>query len=127
MATPTNGKICYLEVPASNVGQSASFYAKVFGWRMRTRGDGTQAFDDTTGQVSGAFVVGRGASTAPGLLIYIMVDDVAAACRAVESHGGTIVQPVGVDAPELTARFRDPGGNVLGLYQEPVQETRKRS
>lgn len=23
------------------------------------------------------------------------------------------------DAPEITARFRDPGGNVLGLYQEP--------
>jgi hypothetical protein len=24
-----------------------------------------------------------------------------------------------VDAPELTARFADPDGNVLGLYQEP--------
>jgi hypothetical protein len=29
------------------------------------------------------------------------------------------VQPVGGDPGELTARFRDPGGNVLGLYQEP--------
>ena len=25
----------------------------------------------------------------------------------------------GADAPEITARFRDPGGNVLGLYQQP--------
>lgn len=124
VASATHGKICYLEVPASNVAQSALFYAKVFGWRMRTRGDGAQAFDDATGQVSGAFVVGRGASTAPGLLVYIMVDDVAATCRAVESHGGTIVQPLGTDAPELTARFRDPGGNVLGLYQEPPKESR---
>jgi len=33
--------------------------------------------------------------------------------------GGEIVQPVGVDAPELTARFRDPGGNIIGLYEEP--------
>jgi hypothetical protein len=31
------------------------------------------------------------------------------------------VQPLGADAPELTARFRDPGGNVIGLYQEPTQ------
>jgi hypothetical protein len=27
------------------------------------------------------------------------------------------VQPVGADAPEITARFTDPGGNVIGLYQ----------
>lgn len=33
--------------------------------------------------------------------------------------GGEIVQPLGADAPEITARFRDPGGNVLGLYQQP--------
>jgi hypothetical protein len=31
-----------------------------------------------------------------------------------------IVRPIGADAPEITARFRDPGGNIVGLYQEPV-------
>jgi len=31
----------------------------------------------------------------------------------------SIVQPLGADAPEITARFSDPAGNVLGLYQEP--------
>jgi uncharacterized protein len=121
MANATHGKICYLEVPASNVAQSASFYAKVFGWRMRTRGDGAQAFDDATGAVSGSFVVGRAASATPGLLVYIMVDSVEESCRTIEANGGTIVQPLGADAPEITARFRDPGGNVLGLYQEPPQ------
>jgi hypothetical protein len=29
------------------------------------------------------------------------------------------VQPIGADLPEITARFRDPAGNVFGLYQEP--------
>lgn len=119
MASPTHGKICYLELPASNVSQSATFYAKTFGWRIRTRSNGTQAFDDATGQVSGSFVVGRGAAAAPGLLVYIMVDSVADSCHAVEANGGTIVQPIGADAPEITARFKDPGGNVIGLYQEP--------
>jgi len=38
----------------------------------------------------------------------------------VEANGGQIVQPVGADAPELTARFRDPGGNIVGLYQRPA-------
>jgi uncharacterized protein len=119
--TPTHGKLCYVELPTTDVARSAAFYSSVFGWRMRTRSNGTLAFDDATGQVSGAFVTGRGSSDTPGMLLYIMVDSVADACGAVESNGGTIVQPLGVDAPELTARFRDPGGNVIGLYQEPPQ------
>ena len=49
-----------------------------------------------------------------------MVDSAVAAVAAVTAHGGEIVQPIGVDAPEITARFRDPGGNVLGIYQEPA-------
>lgn len=114
-----NGKICYLEMPADDIARSAAFYADVFGWNMRTRGDGATAFDDTVGQVSGSFVRGRSPAGTPGLLVYIWVDSVAETCRKVEAHGGTIVQPIGADAPEITARFRDPGGNVLGLYQEP--------
>jgi len=115
-----NGKICYLEMPAVDVNRSADFYNKVFGWRSRRRGDGALAFDDTTGEVSGAWITGRPPSGAPGLLFYIMVDNVAAAADLVIANGGEIVQPVGKDAPEITARFRDPGGNVIGLYQEPT-------
>lgn len=119
--TPTNGKICYLELPTTNVDRSADFYSQVFGWRIRQRGDGQTAFDDSTGEVSGTWVRGR-APTEPGMLLYIMVDDVTAACEAVLTHGGAIVQPIGADAPEVTARFRDPAGNVLGLYQEPSRQ-----
>ena len=121
MPTNKNGKICYLELPASNVETSAAFYSGAFGWNMRKRGNGSQAFDDTTGEVSGAFVTNRGASGNPGLLFYIMVDDIDQAVRAVERNGGKIVQPVGADAPEVTARFADPAGNVIGLYQERKQ------
>jgi hypothetical protein len=114
-----NGKICYVEIPATDIAQSAAFYSNVFGWNMRTRGDGATAFDDAVGEVSGSFVLRRPPSGTPGLLVYIMVDSVEATCASIGKHGGTIVQPIGADAPEITARFRDPGGNVLGLYQEP--------
>ncbi|PYO26709.1 MAG: glyoxalase [Gemmatimonadetes bacterium] len=120
-ATSTNGKICYVELPAVDIPRSADFYAQVFGWQIRRRGDGATAFDDTTGQVSGSWVVGRPAAAQPGLLIYIMVDSVAATIETVVAHGGVLVQPIGADAPEITARFRDPGGNVIGLYQEPAR------
>lgn len=53
------------------------------------------------------------------LLIYIMVDSVAETIDAIIAHGCEIAQPIGADAPEVTARFCDPGGNLIGLYQEP--------
>ncbi|HTC83528.1 MAG TPA: VOC family protein [Rhizomicrobium sp.] len=113
-----DGRICYVEMPAADPARSADFYQNVFGWTVRRRGDGRTAFDDTSGAVSGAFVEGR-RPAAPGLLIYIMVADAEATLAQIAVHGGEIVQPIGADAPEITARFRDPGGNILGLYQEP--------
>ncbi len=118
--TIANGKICYIEMPATDIARSAEFYKGVFGWNIRKRGDGSTAFDDTTGEVSGTWVLGRPPAAKPGLLIYIMVDSVATTVDAVVAHGGQIVQPIGVDAPEITARFRDPGGNVIGLYEQPA-------
>src|SRR5713101_419910 len=57
--TLANGKICYIEMPATDIARSADFYKRVFGWVIRKRGDGSTAFDDTTGQVSGTWVLGR--------------------------------------------------------------------
>ncbi len=115
-----NGKICYIEIPATDIARSAGFYHQVFGWNIRQRGDGSTAFDDAVGQVSGAWVLGRPPATAPGLMVYVMVDSVAATLEAVVANGGEIAQPIGADAPEITARFRDPAGNVIGLYQQPT-------
>jgi uncharacterized protein len=117
--TLANGKICYIEIPARDITASAHFYQEVFGWKIRTRGDGSVAFDDAVGEVSGTWKLGRPPMTEVGLLIYIMVDSVAATIDAVTANGGKIVQPIGGDAPEITARFSDPAGNVLGLYQQP--------
>ncbi len=117
--TTANGKICYIEIPAVDIARSADFFAGVFGWRTRKRGDGALAFDDGVGEVSGTWVLGRPPMSAVGLLIYVMVDSVAATIDAVVANGGVIVQPIGGDAPEVTARFRDPAGNIFGLYQEP--------
>lgn len=117
-----NGKICYLEIPATDIARSADFYERVFGWRIRRRGDGSTAFDDGVGEVSGAWVLGRPPSPDPGILVHIMVDDAAATVEAVLAKGCEIVQPIGAELPEITARFRDPGGNVLGIYQHNRHE-----
>jgi predicted enzyme related to lactoylglutathione lyase len=48
-----------------------------------------------------------------------MVDSVRTTLDAIVANGGEIVPSIGADAPEITARFRDPAGNIFGLYQEP--------
>jgi uncharacterized protein len=116
--TLANGKICYLEIPAVDVDQSAHFYTEVFGWPTRRRSDGRLAFDDAVGEVSGTWVQNRPPSRDPGLLIYILVDSVVDTVAAVLNHGGELVQPIGADAPEVTARIGDPAGNVIGLFQQ---------
>ena len=113
------GKICYVEIPAVDVARSAGFYQQAFGWKMRQRGDGSTSFDDTVGAVSGTFVVGRPPAAEPGFAVYIMVADAAATLAAVQAAGGEIVRPVDPAAGEVFAWFKDPGGNTLGIYQQP--------
>jgi predicted enzyme related to lactoylglutathione lyase len=69
MSEPTlgNGKICYLEIPAVDIQVSSDFYSKIFGWKLRKRGDGAIAFDDGVGQVSGVWVTGRKPMSEVGL------------------------------------------------------------
>jgi uncharacterized protein len=112
-----NGKICYIEIPATDIARSADFYQRVFGWSVRRRGDGSTAFDDGVGEVSGTWILGRPPASVPGLMVHIMVDSMDATLDLVAANGGEIVQPVGADAPEITAKFRDPAGNVLAVYQ----------
>jgi predicted enzyme related to lactoylglutathione lyase len=115
----TNGKICYVEIPATDVARSVAFYERVFGWKTRARGDGHTAFDDATGEVSGSWVLSRPPTTTPGLLIYIMVDNIAKTSDDIVAAGGEIVEQVRPNEPVIIAKFTDPAGNVLGLYQEP--------
>lgn len=114
-----NGKICYLEIPAKDVEASAGFYTKIFGWKTRVRGDGHTAFDDTTGAVSGSWVLGRKPSREPGVLAYVMVDDIDATLKRIVTGGGQIATPAKALGPgDAFATFVDPAGNLLGLYQE---------
>jgi len=112
-----NGKICYIELPSRDLLESGSFYNLVFQWETRKRDDGSIAFDDGVGEVCGTWRTDRKPTAEIGILIHIMVDDIEETMQKIKAHGGTIVQPVGMEAPEITARFLDPTGNLLGLYQ----------
>lgn len=112
-----NGKICYVELPAVDINNSVTFYKEVFNWNIRTNSEGKKSFDDIVNEVSGTWVLGRKPSTADGLLIYIMVDNIETTIKLIIEKGCKIVQQRGTGSPEIFALFSDPAGNILGLYQ----------
>ncbi len=117
-------RLCYLQIPAVDVAKSVAFYEKVFGWNIRHRDTSRPSFDDATGNVSGAWFTGREISREPGLLPYVWVDSIDATLTQAAAHGGAVVEAPHPDLPGDTcwiATFRDPAGNVIGLYQEGSQ------
>jgi predicted enzyme related to lactoylglutathione lyase len=117
-------RLCYLEVPAVDVRDSAAFYEKIFGWNIRHRNTAHPSFDDATGNVSGTWVTGRDAACDPGHLPYIWVDSIDATLTQVTGHGGVVVEGRSAHFPGSTsssATFRDPAGNMIGLHQEDSQ------
>jgi predicted enzyme related to lactoylglutathione lyase len=114
------GKICYIQIPAPDVDRVAGFYETVFGWNIRRRRNGEVAFDDTAGEVSGTWITGRPPSSEPGLLIYMLVESVERTLDMIREAGGELVTPLTPQGEgEAFATFRDPAGNVLGIFQQP--------
>jgi len=116
-----HGKICYLEIPAKTAQASADFYSSIFGWSVRTRGDGALAFDDAEGGVSGTWVKESDRTPDERTRTYIMVDDISDALKRIEAEGGRVVTPRTAIASGMgaIAVFADPVGNEFGLYEEP--------
>jgi len=115
-----HGKICYLEIPANVAEDAAKFYTDIFGWKVRPRGDGNLAFDDS-GCVSGTWVKEADRTPDERTRVYIMVDDIRATLRQIEQARGKVLTPRTDIGPGMGAfaAFADPVGNEFGLYEEP--------
>ena len=117
-----HGKICYLEIPAITGEASAQFYSSIFGWKIKTRGDGAIAFDDT-GSVSGTWVKESDRTPDEQTRIYIMVDDISETLARIEAAGGRVLTPRTDIGPNMGAfaAFADPAAAEFGLYEEPKE------
>lgn len=113
-----HGGLSYLHIPAVDIQQSATFYEQVFGWKIHRRDADHASFDEGTGSISGAWVTDLAIAREPGLLPYIYVDHIDDAIKLIEAHGGEVVKVPSAEGTLWVANFRDPAGNVLGLWQE---------
>lgn len=112
------GGLSYLHIPAVDPKQSAVFYERVFGWTVDGHDTDRPSFRDGTGHVAGAWVTNQEPSRNAGLLPYIYVDTIDLTTELVQAHGGEIVESPAPEGNLLVATFRDPAGNLLGLWQE---------
>jgi predicted enzyme related to lactoylglutathione lyase len=98
--------------------RSAAFYEAVFGWSTRNDGNAAHlSFADTTGELIGAFVTGRAISREPGVLPYVYVAGIDEAAGRIIANGGEIVREPYPEGDLWVATFRDPAGNVMGVWQ----------
>jgi uncharacterized protein len=112
-----HGHVSYLEIPAIDAMQSAAFYEAVFGWSIRARDTGRPSFDDPSGDLIGRWVTSRPASREPGFVPYIYVDGINDVAGRITERGGEIVKATHAEGDIWVATFRDPAGNLLGIWE----------
>jgi predicted enzyme related to lactoylglutathione lyase len=108
--------ISYLRIPASDPGATATFYREVFGWTVDTdRPD--PSFQDGTGHVIGHFIGDLAVAGDAGVRPYIYVGSVDETLERVLAGGGAEVDAPYPEGDLWVATFRDPAGNVFGIWQ----------
>ena len=115
------GAITYLHIPARDVRHAAAFYRDVFGWKIHNPDSDRPSFDDPSGRLSGAWLSNDLTVTAPGLLPYVYVDDVEQTVNRIRAKGGELVTDPSPGGLLVVATFRDPAGNVIGIWHDTTR------
>lgn len=128
-----HGQVGHFEIPAENTERAKKFYAATFGWKF-SEVPGMDYTMVTTGPVDEKGMpkepgfIGGGIGKRGGMLehpvVTIMVQDITEVEKHIEKAGGKILQrkqAIGDGSMGHTGYFKDPEGNVVGLYQWPQQ------
>lgn len=124
-------KVVHFEIPADDISRAKTFYGSVFGWQLDTMempGGGeytsvlTTPVDEQTqlpterGAINGGMMQRTGSVPAP--VVTIGVDAIDETLSQVESGGGSTVTPrTEIPGMGAFAYFKDPEGNVIGLWE----------
>lgn len=114
----------HIELSAENSVEAAKWYAKVFGWQYQEFPEmNYTTFETGEGGVGGGFNPVSDETPAGTVIAYIGTDDIEATTKNIEAHGAvTLVPPTEIPNMGIFMLFKDPTGNVVGLYQGFAQE-----
>jgi uncharacterized protein len=121
-------KVVHFEIPADDEGRAREFYREVFGWQLQEMPEldytivMTTPIDQRTqlptepGAINGGLMK-RSADT-PSPVLTVDVDSIDVAMKGIEAHGGSVVKGrTEIPGMGAFAYFKDPEGNVMGLWE----------
>jgi predicted enzyme related to lactoylglutathione lyase len=123
MSTMVNG-IGWFEIGTDDPAAAERFYGDVFGWTFADDPDSNMPYRIVTTPADGSIqggVFGTGGALPSYAIFYVLVQDVARACRRAEAAGGKVLVPAASNDAGLTfAHLADPAGNHFGVFTPPV-------
>jgi len=114
--------ISYLRIPSGDPQQTAAFYQSVFDWTVDTNRP-EPSFEDGSGHVIGHFRTDPAVAGEAGVRPYIYVERVDDTLEMVSARGGAVVTEPYPEGDLWVATFRDPAGNVLGVWQRGPRDS----
>ena len=107
-------RIDYIELRGGDLDASKDFYGRAFRWGFADYGPDYAAFEGA-GLDGGMF---RSGDEGPPPLVVLKADDLEDALARVQAAGGEITEPIFDFPGGRRFHFRDPAGNVLGVWGE---------
>jgi uncharacterized protein len=108
-----HGQLCYLQIPARDVSQSAAFYETIFAWRIERPYPSFEA----PGLI-GQWIDDRPPAPDAGPLVWINVEHIDDTLELVTANGGNVLEPPSLDdGVRWLATIADPAGNSVGVVQ----------
>ena len=116
------GRVTHFELPTSDSTASRKFYESVFGWQFTKWDMGNMEYwliktgEPGTPGIDGG--LGGAANGLNGTVNTVEVTDIDDALKKAEAHGAQVVMPKDViPGVGLLAYVREPGGAVVGIFQ----------
>jgi uncharacterized protein len=123
-----SGRVVHFEIPFDDGERARTFYREAFGWdlaevpgmdyTMVSTGPATETGPTEPGFINGGMAERSEALPAPNVVLDVPDIDTALA-RIADLGGSTILGRTPVGDMGFSAVFRDPEGNVLGLWESP--------
>ncbi|KAK6514304.1 hypothetical protein TWF506_008700 [Arthrobotrys conoides] len=123
---PPFGSICWIQIPATDVGRSKAFYTSAFSFSFKPTPAGYNeediamfTFSNPGSSLTGGICkVDENSKPSGSTILYFMVDDVDKALEKIVELGGKVREEKKPEGEHgLVGLFEDTEGNVHGVYQ----------